>query len=91
MKVAPLAHSSQYFAFAAAVTGISGGLAAMAGGFLAQLNIVGGLLGLFALSAVLRLIALLPLIFVREPHSKSIVDLAVKILPFKAKPLSVVV
>ncbi|MDZ8052036.1 MAG: MFS transporter [Aulosira sp. ZfuVER01] len=85
MEMAPLDRPSQYFAIAAAVTGVSGGLGSATGGFLAQLDIIGGLSGLFALSAALRLIALLPLIFVREPRSKSIADAIEQILPFKAK------
>ena len=63
MEVAPVARPSRYFAFAAAVGGI-GGLGTTAGGFLAQLDYMGGLSGLFTLSAVVRLIALLPLVFV---------------------------
>lgn len=89
MKVAPLERPSQYFALAAAVTGVSGGLGSIVGGFLAQLDLMGGLPGLFALSAALRLIALLPLVFVREPRSQPIVHLVGKIIPFKPKPLPV--
>ncbi|MGH2416513.1 MAG: MFS transporter, partial [Microcystaceae cyanobacterium] len=89
MEVAPLERPSQYFAAAAAVTGISGGLASIAGGFLSQLDVIGGLLGLFALSGALRLIALLPLVWVREPRSKPIAHLAGKILSFKPKPVPV--
>ncbi|BAY22989.1 major facilitator superfamily MFS_1 [Calothrix sp. NIES-2100] len=85
MEIAPLDRPSQYFAIAAAVTGVSGGLGATAGGFLAQLDIIGGLSGLFALSAALRLIALFPLLFVREPRSKPIAHVIEKILPFKPK------
>ncbi|OUL26681.1 MFS transporter [Nostoc sp. T09] len=85
MEMAPLDRPSQYFAIAAAVTGVSGGLGSATGGFLTQLDIIGGLPGLFALSAALRLIALLPLVFVREPRSKPIAHLMEKILPFKPK------
>ncbi|MBD2203487.1 MFS transporter [Calothrix sp. FACHB-1219] len=85
MEMAPLDSPSQYFAIAAAVTGVCGGLGATTGGFLAQLDIIGGLPGLFALSAALRLIALFPLFFVREPRSKSLTHVIEKILPFKAK------
>ncbi len=45
------------------------------GGFLAQLTCMGGLPGLFALSAVLRLVALLPLVFVREHRSVRLSEL----------------
>ena len=86
MEMAPLDRPSQYFAIAAAVTGVSGGLGSTVGGFLAQLDIIGGLPGLFALSAAVRLVALLPLVFVREPRSKPIVHVMGKILPLKPKP-----
>lgn len=86
MEMAPLNRPSQYFAIAAAVTGVCGGLGSTAGGFLAQLDIIGGLPGLFALSAALRLIALLPLVFVREPRSQPVAHVVGKILPFKPKP-----
>lgn len=85
MEVAPLDRPSQYFAIAAAVTGVCGGLGSTVGGLLAQLNLIGGLPGLFVLSASLRLIALLPLLFVREPRSKAVTDVMGKILPFKSK------
>jgi MFS family permease len=64
MGIAPTHNQSTYFGVAAAFAGISGALGTMAGGFLAQFGY--GLLGLFALSSVLRLGALLPLIFVHE-------------------------
>jgi len=63
--IAPHRQQSTYFGVAAAFAGISGALGTTAGGFLAQFG-YGGLLGLFALSSVLRLGALLPLIFVHE-------------------------
>lgn len=85
MEMAPLDRPSQYFAIAAAVTGVTGGLGSTVGGFLAQLDIIGGLPGLFALSTTVRLVALLPLVFVQEPRSKPIVHVMGKILPFKAK------
>ncbi len=89
MSLAPVNRPSQYFAVAAAVTGVSGGLGATAGGFLAGLDIIGGLPGLFALSAVLRLIALLPLVFVAEPHSQPVVQVLQNILRFKHRPVLV--
>ncbi|MGI0487400.1 MFS transporter [Pantanalinema rosaneae CENA516] len=66
LGVAPIHNQSTYFGVVAAFAGISGALGTTAGGFLAQFGSYGGLLGLFALSAMLRLGALLPLIFVRE-------------------------
>lgn len=64
MELAPVDRPSGYFAIAAAVAGIFGGLGTTAGSFLAQFDYIGGLPGLFALSAIVRLIALLPLVFV---------------------------
>ncbi len=74
MELAPSKHPSTYFAIAAAVAGVSGGLGITAGGQLAQLDQVGGLPGLFALSAVVRLMALLPLVLVPEPRSQPVVQ-----------------
>lgn len=65
LGIAPNRNQSTYFGVAAAVAGISGAMGTTAGGFLAQFG-YGGFLGLFALSSVLRLGALLPLVFVHE-------------------------
>lgn len=73
MNVAPARSQASYFAIAAAITGVSGALGTTAGGFLAQLPSIGGLAGLFALSTVLRLLALLPLVFVREHCSQPLI------------------
>lgn len=89
MSVAPKVRPSQYYALAAAVTGVCGGLGSTAGGFLAQLDIIGGLPGLFAISAVLRLIALLPLIFVQEPRSQPVIELVRSIPRLKLRPVVV--
>ena len=71
MEIAPIEQPSTYFAIAAAVSGVPGALGTTGGGFLAEL--AGMTLGaVFALSAAVRLIALLPLILVREPHSLSL-------------------
>ncbi|GAB1543969.1 MFS transporter [Scytonema sp. NUACC21] len=86
MSVAPVDRPSQYFALAAAVAGVGGGLGSTVGGFIAGLDFVAGLPGLFALSVVLRLIALLPLVFVREPRSQSVIEILRNI--FLIKPLS---
>lgn len=72
MSIAPTRDRATYFAIAAAVAGVGGALATIAGGFVAQFAHVGGLPGLFALSAVLRLVALLPLVFVQENSSHPI-------------------
>ena len=69
MGVAPLRNQSSYFAIAAAVFGVSGAIGINCGGFLATVSGGGGLLGLFVLSTVLRVAALLPLLFVQEQRS----------------------
>lgn len=76
MSVAPVRSQASYFAIASAMAGVTGAIGTAAGGFLAQASSTGGLTGLFALSAVLRLVALLPLTLVREPRSISLIQLA---------------
>ncbi|MBD2578821.1 MFS transporter [Oscillatoria sp. FACHB-1406] len=66
MALAASPQPSSYFAIAGATAGLCSALGTTVGGFLAESHILGGFAGLFALSAVLRLIALLPLVFVRE-------------------------
>ncbi|MEG4959024.1 MULTISPECIES: MFS transporter [unclassified Microcoleus] len=71
MEIASIEQPSTYFAIAAAVSGLAGALGTTTGGFLAQLP--GMSLGsLFALSAAVRLVGLLPLVLVREPRSQSL-------------------
>lgn len=72
LGIAPLKGQSSYFGLVAAVGGISGAAGTIAGGFLASVDLMGGILGLFAFSSVLRLIALLPLVFVQESHGRSL-------------------
>ncbi|MBD2459732.1 MFS transporter [Oscillatoria sp. FACHB-1407] len=72
LGVAPVYHQATYFAIAAAIAGVSGALGTTVGGYLAEFTDYGGLLGLFALSSVLRLIALLPLIFVHEQRGQTL-------------------
>ncbi|WP_293333229.1 MFS transporter [Microcoleus sp. CAWBG58] len=82
MEIAPIEQPSTYFAIAAAVSGVTGALGTTAGGFLAELP--GMSLGaLFALSAAVRLVGLLPLILVREPHSLSLRAIVLTFLQFK--------
>ena len=71
MEIAPIEQPSSYFAIAAAVSGVAGALGTTAGGFLAELPGM-SLEGLFAFSAAVRLVGLLPLILVREPRSLSL-------------------
>ena len=65
LALAPIRQQSTYFGIAAAFAGVSGAVGTVVGGFWVQFG-AGGLFGLFALSGVLRLVALLPLILVRE-------------------------
>jgi MFS family permease len=69
MSVTPLRNQSIYFAIAAAVPGITGAMGITVGGFVATVTNLGGLPTVFAISAVLRLLALLPLVFVHEQRS----------------------
>jgi MFS family permease len=73
LGIAPSYNQSTYFGVAAASAGISGALSTTAGGFLAQFG-SGGLLGLFALSSVLRLGALLSLVFVHEHQIVTVLE-----------------
>jgi MFS family permease len=75
MDVVPQRNQASYFAIAAAVSGVAGAIGTTAGGFLAQFADYGGLPGLFVLSGLLRLVALIPLIFIRERCSQPFVHL----------------
>ena len=75
MSVAPARSQAVYFAITSATAGVTGALGTATGGFLAQVTSLGGLPGLFALSAVLRLVALLPLLLVNEQRSRPLVRL----------------
>ncbi|WP_338076279.1 hypothetical protein [Chlorogloeopsis fritschii] len=75
MEVAPQRHQSKYFVIAGAVAGITGAMGITVGSFLATKSGFGGLLGLFILSAFLRLFALLPLVFVQEQRSVALSQL----------------
>ncbi|MEH2305653.1 MFS transporter [Nostoc sp.] len=68
LAIAPIKNQSIYFAIAAAVAGGSGALGATIGSFIVQFAQFGGLVGLFALSSLFRLAALLPLVCVKEPE-----------------------
>jgi MFS family permease len=68
LAIAPIKNQSIYFAIAAAVAGVSGALGTTIGSFIVQFAEFGGL-GLFALSSLFRLAALVPLVFVKEPGS----------------------
>ncbi len=68
LAIAPVQHHTKYFAVTAAIGGIAGAMGALVGGWLAQFTHVGSMTGLFALSSVLRLVALLPLVWLQEPQ-----------------------
>lgn len=67
LGIAPIKNQSIYFAIAAAFAGASGALGTTIGSFIVQFAQSGGLLGLFALSSLFRLVALVPLMFLQEP------------------------
>jgi MFS family permease len=81
MSVTPLRNQSIYFAIAAAVPGVTGAIGITTGGFVATVTGLGGLPAVFALSAVLRLFALLPLVFVREQRSVRVRQLWRNLIP----------
>jgi MFS family permease len=83
MSVTPLRNQSIYFAIAAAVPGITGAIGITAGGYVATLTDLGGLPTVFALSTVLRLFALLPLVFVREQRSARVRQLMQILFPVR--------
>ncbi|MDZ7967360.1 MAG: MFS transporter [Nostoc sp. DedSLP03] len=66
LAIAPTKNQSIYFAIAAAVAGVSGALGTTIGSFIVQFSQSGGLLSLFALSGLFRLVALVPLMFLQE-------------------------
>jgi len=72
LAIAPVQHHTKYFAITAAVGGVAGAMGALAGGWLAQFADAGGIKGVFALSTILRLIALLPLVCLQEPQRRSL-------------------
>ncbi len=66
--IAPASSSSTFFGITAALAGVSGALGTAAGGFWVQFG-YGGWWGLFVISSLLRLVALIPLLFVQEQPS----------------------
>ncbi|WP_103666261.1 MFS transporter [Pseudanabaena sp. BC1403] len=64
--IAPLEHNATFFAIVSAIAGISSALGATLGGGLAQYAHYEGIFGVFFISAILRLFAVIPLLFVRE-------------------------
>ncbi|ACC79015.1 MFS transporter [Nostoc punctiforme] len=83
MGIAPLRYQSSYFAIAGAIAGITGAMGITAGGFLATLLGAAGLLGLFVISGLLRMVALVPLVFVQEQRSIPLGQLMRFLFPIK--------
>ncbi|MFN6464041.1 MAG: MFS transporter [Nostoc sp. DedVER02] len=83
MGIAPLRYQSSYFAIAGAIAGITGAMGITVGGFLATLPGAAGLLGLFVLSGLLRMAALVPLVFVQEQRSIPLGQLIRFLFPIK--------
>jgi MFS family permease len=79
--IAPLHHQSAYFGITAAFAGVSGALGTSVGGLLVDSNHLGGFFSLFVISSVLRVGALLPLIFVHEQPHQSLKQLMQILLP----------
>jgi Na+/melibiose symporter-like transporter len=83
MGIAPLRYQSSYFAIAGAIAGITGAMGITIGGFLATLLGAAGLLGLFVISGLLRMVALVPLVFVQEQRSIPLGQLMRFLFPIK--------
>ncbi|MBE9170054.1 MFS transporter [Pleurocapsales cyanobacterium LEGE 06147] len=88
LEIAPKFQQSTYFAIAAAIAGVSGALGTTLGGFLAQWSDWGGLSELFIFSTFLRLVALIPLIFLRERQGQSLKQMMRVLLPSKFQATS---
>lgn len=79
MSVAPLEKQSTYFGIVAAIAGVSGAIGTLTGGFLAQGK--WGVLGVFALSAAVRWVSLIPLVWVQEDRSISLRQVLRSLVP----------
>jgi MFS family permease len=87
LGVAPVPQQATYFAIAAAIAGISGAVGTTVGGFLAEFANYGGIPGLFALSAIVRLVALLPLLLVHEQRGQSLRQMMQVLFPARSNPV----
>ncbi|MUG94808.1 MFS transporter [Scytonema sp. UIC 10036] len=85
LSVAPVKQQSVYFAIAAAIGGASGALGTTIGGFIAQSTFFGGIPGLFVVSALFRLVALVPLLFVQEQRGLSLTQIIQTLWIFRKK------
>ncbi|OYQ62542.1 MFS transporter [Pseudanabaena sp. SR411] len=66
IAIAPIQHHATFFAIASALAGVGSALGTTAGGVLAQYAHYEGIFGVFFLSAILRLVAIVPLLFLHE-------------------------
>jgi hypothetical protein len=80
IEIVPIEHHATFFAIAAAVAGISGALGTTMGGMFMQSARYEGLFGVFSLSAMLRLVAILPLLFVREGRKNPLASSPARLL-----------
>jgi hypothetical protein len=64
--IAPIQHHAAFFAMVSAIAGVSSALGTTLGGALAQYAHYEGFVVVFVLSAILRLVAVIPLLFVHE-------------------------
>ncbi|WP_017716808.1 MFS transporter [Kamptonema formosum] len=87
LEIAPARSSSAYFGVAAAAAGIAGALGTTAGGFLAES--AGGFSGLFILATIVRVVAISPLVFVKEPRRPSLQQLLRVLFVWKPRPVPV--
>ncbi len=67
-------HQAQYFGITAAISGISGALGTVVGGGLVGIDALGGLTGLFAISSILRLLSLIPLLWL-QPEGEQLLGM----------------
>ncbi|MGI0486722.1 MFS transporter [Pantanalinema rosaneae CENA516] len=72
LAIAPMQHQTKYFAVTAAIGGVCGAVGTMFGGWLIELAGANGMMQLFAISSGLRVVALLPLLWLQEPQSHSL-------------------
>jgi MFS family permease len=74
LEIAHDRHQSQYFGIAAAIAGITGAAGTVVGGGLDLLDALGGLTGLFVISSILRLLALIPLLLLQHEGERSLLQ-----------------
>jgi MFS family permease len=75
LEISHAQHQAKYFGIIAAIAGVSGAVGTLVGGQLAQWTDFGGLSGLFICSSLVRLLALVPLLFLQEERGRSLLEL----------------